>query len=387
MRVRPIGKRRVWWPFVHTNCILSVALLLSGTLGPARADTSLVVGVQDRRLDIDASFAPDLSPIDNDQTSIRGTLTWELSDAWTVVAMSGAASSYLGLNDTRIGGMTDLRLRAIFRPTPEWVFAAGSIVPFGLYELTANEVTTAQWVWNPRSGFPLNRFGEGFGWELTAARAVSLSPDLSAGIAAGYLRHAEFDLLKGGTGAYRLGPEFSLSVALDWRLPSSTVVIFDSNYRIYGDDELASENYLAQGSQFAMGVSLDLPLGANVTHWGMHAAYKADNELLYLAEEEAAGDSIAVSVAGGASYGFDARVGRALSPSVLAYLEGQVDVLTGSDYALPTNGTALAVGPGFGWRASDRVSIGGRFAWLKSSGTDDLDFTGRDLLLTLEFRP
>lgn len=351
----------------------------------AFAESSLVLGIQDRRLDIDASFAPD--PVDNDQTSVRGTFTWDLGEAWTVVAMSGAATSYLGLNDTRIGGMTDLRLRAIYRPTPEWVLAAGSVVPLGLYELTANEVTTAQWIWNPRSGFPLNRLGEGFGWELTAARAVPLTPRLSAGIAAGYLRHAEFDLLESGTGAYRLGPEFSASIALDWRLENAAVLIVDSRFRFFGNDRLAGKDYIEQGDQVDLGASLELPVGAYLTRWGMRIGHKTDNELLYLSDDQAAADSVAISVAGGSTFGFQARVGRALSPSVLAYAEGTLDVVSGSDYALPTNGTAVSIGPGFGWRINEMFSVGGRISWLHSSGTDDLDFTGRDVLITLEYRP
>jgi hypothetical protein len=366
-------------------CVMALLAMSFLSVTAALAQSSLVLGVQDRRLDIEASFAPD--PIDNDQTSIRGTFTWELGDAWTVVAMSGAASSYLGLNDTRIGGMTDLRLRAIYRPTPEWVIGAGSVVPLGLYELTANEVTTAQWIWNPRSGFPLNRLGEGFGWEVTAARAVALTPRLSAGIAAGYLRHAEFDLLESGTGAYRLGSEMSTSIALDWRMADAAALVVDSQFRFFGADQIAGKDYVSQGNQFGIGATLELPLGAHVTRWGVRAAHKTDNELLYLTDEEAAADSIALSVAGGSTFGFEARVGRALSPSVLTYVEGAVDVVRGSDYALPTNGTAFSLGPGFGWRINDAFSVGGRLSWLHSTGTDDLDFTGRDLLLTLEYRP
>ena len=184
-----------------------------------------------------------------------------------------------------------------------------------------------------------------------------------------------------------MGSEISTSIALDWRLADATNLLVDSRFRFFGNDQLAGQDYVAQGDQLGIGATLELPLGAHVTRWGMHAAYKTDNELLYLTDEEAAADSIALSVAGGSTFGFEARVGRALSPSVLTYVEAAVDVVSGSDYALPTNGTAFALGPGFGWRINDAFSVGGRLSWLHSSGTDDLDFTGRDLLLTLEYRP
>ena len=169
-----LQRKRLWMisdPFLaRWGLVVATIVTTFGAIGLAEA-SSLVVGVQDRRLDIEASFAE--NDVVNDQTSLRATYTWDMGDAVTIVAAGGAASSYLGLNDTRIGGPTDLRVRGLIHPGDTWVFGIGSIVPLGLYELTANEVTAAQWVWNPRSGFPLTRLGEGLGWVCSWPRSIS----------------------------------------------------------------------------------------------------------------------------------------------------------------------------------------------------------------------
>ena len=357
-----------------------VLLSLFGQVFPAQA-SSLVVGVQDRRLDIAASFAED--DVVNDQTSLRATYTWNMGDALTLVAAGGAASSYLGLNDTRIEGPTDLRVRGLIHPGDHWVFGVGSVVPLGLYELTANEVTTAQWVWNPRSGFPLTRLGEGLGWEATIARAFEISGNTSLGIAAAFLRHGEFDLIEGGTASYRLGDSRSASAAIDWRLPGNGSALLDVSFANFGSDELSGAEYLSKGNQFGMGFGLSLPMGGFVTRANLDMTYQFDNELT----AAAAADTIAISESGGSRVGLSGRIGHSLGRSVLLYVDGQFAMLTGSDYAIPINGTSTAIGPGFGWRAHDSFSLGAHLAFLSSTGDDDLDFTGTDVLVTLEFRP
>ncbi|NNF07354.1 MAG: hypothetical protein HKN21_11385, partial [Candidatus Eisenbacteria bacterium] len=159
---------------------LGLALLIpTSTLGA----TSLVVGIQDHRLNIDTGFLDDLDPVENNQKSLRATFTWDVNETFTVVAEGGGASSFLELTDETITGMTDLRLRGLYRVTDRWVLGAGTIIPFGLYELTSAEATTAQWTWNPRSGFPISSFGEGFGWEVTTAYGFPLGTDVTAGVA------------------------------------------------------------------------------------------------------------------------------------------------------------------------------------------------------------
>lgn len=361
--------------------VLVGVLVLGGLLAASAASaTSLLVGVQDRRLDIDASFAPET--VENDQTSLRVTYTWDLGDAFTLVATGGGASSYLGLNDTRLNGATDLRLRGLYRIGDRFVVGAGSIVPMGLYELAANEVTAAQWVWNPRSGFPLSRFGEGWGWELTSAWSFPLGGDLSAAVAGAYLHHAEFDLLGDETGLYRLGNEVSVSGALDWRPADGSSLLLQAAYRSFGSDELGGEEFLEKGGQFSLGGSASLPLGAFVLSSAARLAVQADNSFA-----PAEGDTVAISEAAGTRYGLDLRVGRGVGEDGLVYLDALYAVVAGTDYAIPVDGSAFSVGPGFGWRMGDPISLGARLLWVDSSGDDDLSYTGTDLLITLEYRP
>lgn len=356
-------------------------MAVGGVFGATVASaTSLLVGIQDRRLDIDASFAPET--VENDQTSLRVTYTWDLGEALTLVATGGGASSYLGLNDTRLNGATDLRLRGLYRIGERFVVGAGGIVPMGLYELAANEVTAAQWVWNPRSGFPLSRFGEGWGWELTSAYSFPLGGDLSAAVAGAYLHHAEFDLLGDETGLYRLGNEVSISGALDWRPADGSSFLVQAAYRSFGSDELGGEEFLEKGGQLSFGGSGSVPLGAFVVSGAARFAVQADNSFV-----PAEGDTVAISEAAGTRYGLDLRLGRGVGDGVLVYLDALYAVVTDTDYAIPVDGSALSVGPGFGWRVGDPFSVGARFLWTDSSGDDDLSYTGTDVLVTVEYRP
>ncbi|MCA9754402.1 MAG: hypothetical protein KDA27_01265 [Candidatus Eisenbacteria bacterium] len=365
----------------------------------AVAGASLVLGVQDRRLDIDLESSLDgesvlSQSVDNSQTSLRATYTWDIGESFTVVATGGGASSYLGLNDTRLNGATDLRVRALYQPNDRLVVGAGTVVPMGLYELSANEVVAAQWVWNPRSGFPLSRFGEGWGWELTSAYSIPITPNVSGGLAAAYLRHAEFDLLGEDTGLYRLGDELSLSGAIDWRLGSSRSLLLHGALRRFGSDELSGAEFVQKGVQISGGGTAYVPFGAYFLRCGAKASYQGDNTFT-----RADGDTLAISEAAGSRIGLDMRIGRGTSDRVFVYLDGLVSFVTGTDYDIPVNGTVFSVGPGFGWRIGKPFSLGARFLWLTSSSdpvirqTADgeqetsLDYTGTDVLVTLEFRP
>ncbi|MEZ4649498.1 MAG: hypothetical protein R3E97_12090 [Candidatus Eisenbacteria bacterium] len=365
----------------------------------AVAGSSLVLGVQDRRLDIDldltvAGESVLAQSVDNSQTSLRATYTWDVNESFTVVATGGGASSYLGLNDTRLNGATDLRFRALYRPGDRFVVGVGTIVPMGLYELSANEVIAAQWVWNPRSGFPLSRFGEGWGWEFTSAYSIPITPNVSGGVAAAYLHHAEFDLLGEDTGLYRLGGELSLSGAVDWRLGHGRSLLLHGALRHFGSDELSGAEFVQKGTQFSGGGTAYVPFGAYFLRCGAKASYQGDNTFT-----RAEGDTLAISEAAGSRYGLDVRIGRGTSDRVFVYLDGLVSFVDGTDYDIPVNGTVFSIGPGFGWRMNESFSLGTRLLWLTSSSdpvireTDagrqetTLDYTGTDVLVTLEFRP
>lgn len=368
--------------------------------GGHAGSSSLVLGFQDRRLDIDTGLEdveelglPDgFDPVGNDQTSVRATWTWDMGERLTVVAQGGAASSYLELTDARLNGLTDVRLRALYRPTDAWAIGVGTIVPFGLYELNANEVTTAQWTWNPRSGFPIGAFGEGWGFEATIARGLPLSETVSAGFAAAYLQHAEFSLLDGELGRYRLGTEIGASVALDFLPERGRRLRATASYTLFGADRLGGIDVVDQGDKIALGLEAELPLGAFATAWGAQVALKGDNTIF-----TAATDSLPqISQAPGTYLSFYGRGARAVSAAVSLFAEASVTMITGSEYAIGTDGHTLAFGPGVGWRASPSLAFTGRFQYVTGSGDrprlegipeEDLSFTGTDVLVTVEVRP
>jgi hypothetical protein len=358
-----------------------LALLALAFAASDAVPSSLVVGVQDRRLGVDLGV-PELDPVGNSQTSVRATWTYDVSDALTLISQGGFASSYLELNDTRVSGTTDARFRALYRPRPDWALGAGTIVPFGVYELTAAEVTAAQWAWLPNGGFPLNRLGEGFGWELTAAKGFHLGPGATAGLAVAWLRHAEFKLLDPAVGGdYRLGTETSLSAATDFELSPAARLRIDGMYRLYGPDQLAGEDHVEQGDQGEVGMSLDAA-GPWTGSAGVRFVFKSDNE--FTGGEE---DSVAsFSQTPGTLILLDGRIGRAASEKVLLYLTGRVSLLSSTDY-IQGDGTTYAFGPGIGWVASPAVRVGLQYNYIVGEADDIEGFDGHDVLFTLEVRP
>ncbi len=348
--------------------------------------SSFVIGVQDRRLNIagvDDPAGGDFPAVDNEQTSVRSTWTWRTTEKLTVVAQTGWAKSFLELNDTELTGMTDGRLRLLYRPAPAWVLGVGTIIPFGLYELTANEVTAAQWTWNPRSGFPLSSFGAGLGYELTLARAFDLSDNVSAGFAGAFLKHAEFDLLAGGTGKYQLGDEFGLSSALDIRFARGRMLRLDFAYVLFGTDQLGGADFVDQGDQIQLGAQLHLPAGAFTTTWAVRGVTKGDNTLF---QTDDADSLVEIAQASGSYLYFDGRVAYAFTRNFLFHVFGRITASDESEYAIGANGTSFQFGPGIGWRIGRSASVGLQYGYIDGHGDGDVSFDGSDILFTLELR-
>lgn len=360
---------------------LVVLLALICCAGTAQA-TSLVIGFQDRNLDIDTGLVPTLDPIANNQTSLRATFAWDMGSKFTLIADGGWAKSFLELTDATLTGLTDLRLRGLYRPTPQWAFGAGTIVPFGLYELNSLEVTATQWTWNPRSGFPISKFGEGWGWEATAARSFVLSDRATAGLAAAYLSHAEFDYLDGGSGVYQMAPEIGLSAAMDYDYSKASRLRVVAAYTIYGSDKLNGADVVEQGNQINLSMHVNAPVGTMATAFGASATFKADNQLY-----QSADSTTVLSQAPGTYVGAYARLGWTLSARMLLNVEGRVLNVSGSEYALGVNGTSWSVGPGLGVRFSPTINLTARWMKIWGSGDDDLSFDGSDWLFTFEVRP
>ncbi len=358
-------------------CLAALTLVPEARSGPS----SLVIGVQDRRLEI--RNVDDFDPVANEQTSVRSTLTWMASEKLTVVVANGWADSFLGLDGTSISGMTDGRLRLLYRPTPDWVIGGGTVMPFGLYELTANEVQAAQWMWNPRSGFPLSGFGEGLGWEFTLARAFSLSERVSAGLAFAFLRHAEFELLGGETGKYRLGSETGFSAAIDWELGRGRMIRLDGGFVLFGSDELSGEEFIDQGNVKRLGAAIDYPFASYTLSFAVKGLAKSDNTFF---ETDSTGAPVEIAQPSGNYLYLDLRIGRAFSRKVLGYLGTRASFMDDSEYAIGANGTTVGFGPGIGYRASNAFSFTVQYNRIEGHGDGDVQLDGNDWLFTMEMR-
>ncbi|MCC7142616.1 MAG: hypothetical protein IT349_11005 [Candidatus Eisenbacteria bacterium] len=370
-----------------TRRVRLAAFVLLGGLpfvpGLAWSDASLVFGVQSRQLDIDTGIEG-LAPVFNTQTSARVNYTWEMSERWTVVAQGGAARSFLELTDQTLSGPTDARLRVLFRPDDAWAIGCGTIVPLGLYELSAAEVTTAQWTWVPRSGFPITRFGEGWGFEANVAYGRALSRDWTLGLGAAWLRHAEFPLLSGGAGDYQLADETSLSLALDNDLGRSRRLRLDLAYRAYGYDRLEGIDWGNQGSSLDLGSALDLPIGRFRTAASVRVGLKGDNRLT----DGTNPDSLfTFTQSPGLNLSADARAATAFGSRWLLSLESRYLLTSESDYFGGTaDGNSIAFGPGLGCRLSRALSLSARYMYVTGRGKFDLSLSGHDVLFTVELR-
>lgn len=362
---------------------IAVIGALALATGVAWSDASLVLGLQSRQLDIDTGVEG-LDPVFNTQTSARVNYTWEMSERWTMVAQGGAARSFLELTDQTLAGPTDARLRVLFRPDDAWAIGCGAILPLGLYELNAAEVTTAQWTWVPRSGFPITRFGEGWGFEANAAYGRALSRDWTLGLGAAWLRHAEFPLLSGGAGDYRLADETSLSLALDNDLGRSRRLRLDLALRAYGFDRLEGIDWVEQGTSVDLGSALDIPIGRFRTAASVRVGLKGDNRLT----DGTNPDSLfTFTQSPGLNLSADARAATAFGSRWLLSLESRYLLTSGSDYFDGTaDGQTIAFGPGLGCRLSRALSVSARYMFVTGSGKSNLSLSGHDLLATVEFR-
>lgn len=162
-----------------------LALALSAALAPAgaQAGVTLTTVAQSRSLTIQgdglrALTEPATDEIWIGQTYITSSLAAGLTSSLSLVLTGGVGFSGLdeAVGGTDLTGPTDMRAKLFYRFAGDRILlGAGVVVPTGRDAFETDEITTAQWTWNPLCGFPLKRLGEGLGGDVSLAAALPVS--------------------------------------------------------------------------------------------------------------------------------------------------------------------------------------------------------------------
>jgi len=360
----------------------ALALLAVLAVPCAQAGMTLSTIAQSRSLTITSDILPPITSPSTDevwigQSSVRTSLAADVTRSLSVVVTGGAGFSGLdeAVGGTDVSGPTDLRAKLFYRAWQDRLLVgAGLVVPTGKEAFAADELTTAQWTWNPLCGFPVKRLGEGLGGDFTAAAALPLGSSAVIGLGAGYYSRGEYDLRSDADSRYRPGAEISGTAGIDFPGESRTLR-FAVTYRGYETDELNGAASVDQGDQIEGGASFTTG-GARISGTlGARAIVKSDNTY-YGADPD-----VPTVQSGGNSYFLSGRLAWAAAEKVFLFGDASWNKFT--DFGITTqavNGSSLTIGPGLGWRPSRAVELAIRGAYA-FGGTDDgtIDFTGYDV--------
>lgn len=374
-------------------CSTAAAIALLGAVAgaaPARAGVSLTTVAQTRSLTITSDILRGITTPETDevwigQTSIRSSLTADLTPSLSFLVSGGAGISGLdeAVGGTDLGGPTDIRAKFFYRAAGDrLLLGAGVVVPSGREAFATDEITTAQWAWNPLCGFSIKRLGEGLGGDFTAAAALPLGGPVVLGVGAGYYSRGEYDLLSEQETRYRPGAEVSATIGLDVTGESRTFRLA-ATYRGYSADEINGERYVDQGDQIEMGAAF-VTGGARLSgSLGARAIVKSDNK-----RYDAADPGPPTTESGGKSYFLSARATWAASNRFYVFGDASWNKFT--DFGIQTrdvNGSSITIGPGIGWRPSRGFEAAARGAYA-FGGTENglIDFAGYDVVTSVTLR-
>lgn len=319
-----------------------------------------------------------------------------LGETTDLVLATGGASSRLepgGASSQSLSGWSDLTAQLFQRFGGERALVElGVNVPAGKKELSLDELAVLRALAHPVFGFRLKEYGEGFDVSGGAAAAVPLGERVHAGVGVGFVRHGEYRLLQDGDD-YLPASELAFSAGIDVEgegggdAPPARAVHLDATYRIFGDDELASEAIFEEGNQLELETYARSVGGAFGATALLRAVIKSDNTRVLPSGETIqsikASSGDAVTLRGG--------LDRALGSRWRAGLEGELIRFSGSESSI-RDGSAWGVGPtvvgSLGGSGSVRLralALGGSIDG--ASGEPQLDLSGFDVSAAIVWSP
>jgi hypothetical protein len=311
----------------------------------------------------------------------------------TLLAYGAYASTTLELDDgdeTTLSGITDVRVKGIYRLMDRAQVSLGVNLPIGKQTLEqsdeeggARELEVAQAMWSPILGFRTKRMGAGFDIELGAGYATPLSPTSTLGISAAYVAKGEYDLFEteDGVTTFRPGSEISGTIGLDFRPSEGTLLRFDLTGRSYGDDESNDLKVFKPGTQ----LELDATFARITNTWNFalrgRNVSRTDDELI----ADSGDDVVRTTVSAPNSLWGLGQAYYQIRPTVAIGGEAELGAFGESETVL-ADGTTFGIGPGvrIGAAGARRITI--RALYLTGNALDEnVDLSGFDISLAAAF--
>jgi hypothetical protein len=312
-----------------------------------------------------------------------------LGPSMTLLAYGAYASTKLELDDgdeTTLSGITDVRVKGIYRLMDRAQVSLGVNLPIGKQTLEqsdeeggARELEVAQAMWSPILGFRTKRMGAGFDIELGAGYATPLSPTATLGISAAYVAKGEYDLFETDEGVttFRPGPEISGTIGVDFRPSEGTLLRLDLTGRSYGDDESNDLKVFNPGTQ----LELDAMFARITNTWNFalraRNVSRSDDELI----ADSGDDVVRTAVTAANSLWGLGQAYYQSSPTLAFGAEAELGSF-GESQTVLSDGTTFAIGPGVRIGAAGERRVTVRALYLTGNALDgNVDMSGFDISL------
>ena len=175
-------------------------------------------------------------------------------------AYASAESEHEGGSGFSIDGLTDTSIQiAVPLGQDRVTLAAALILPTGKTTYTIEEATVAGIIAADLFPFAISNWGSGGAVDVSTSAAVPLG-GINVGARVGFQMAREFDLLEGGSFAYRPGNQLYGRVAADASMGAGR---FAGEVTIYhfGEDQFQSQNLYQSGNRVQGMLSYSFPLG------------------------------------------------------------------------------------------------------------------------------
>lgn len=328
-------------------------------------------------------------------------------ERFDIVALGAWAKTTLDFGDeeAQLSGITDAKLKGIWRPASQAFLSLGLNLPIGKRTLFQGddaaparpgqlrplhsgsdhrEVEVAQAMSSPMLGFRARRMGEGFDVEIGAGVAARLSSTLSVGAGGAYTVKGSYDLYETPDGLvdFKPGGEASASAGFDWRPAEGSLVRLDVAGRTFQKDESLGETVYQAGTQVEIEALMARVTPRTSVRIRARNVVKEDDRKF----ETAGAEILTTAVRSSNSLWAAGEVYFKAVSALALGLEGRVGVFGDSDAGL-SDGSTASFGPGVRWSTAHH-QLGITAQWLHGNAEDNtLDLTGLDVsgALTVTF--
>ncbi|MBU1698957.1 MAG: hypothetical protein KJ831_02320, partial [Candidatus Eisenbacteria bacterium] len=300
---------------------------------------------------------------------------------WSLAASTSSAGSTLNLEPSEsLNGLTNLRAQLFGSFLDHHLqFQAGASLPTGKRELTFEELTVEDSLWNPVLGFPLRHYGQGFDMNIGLSWAMPLGSAWVFGLGGSYTINGAY-ALEAGQPDYEPGDVVNITTGLDASFTSLKLML-DLTGRFFGADGFDGVEVYDEGPQWEGRLQAQL-FRRNFT-WSTHlqAIWKGENGILSASQPEMpdlspeGGRTLQLATDG--RWGLSHQWAAGITLSWMQFVGYEDESKTG---------WSAGFGPLVGWSSGKSLSAVLRWAMLTGAlDSGNTDLSGNDLSLALSW--